>query len=40
MAAADADAEPPPVPYDAKESEMDTIVTSADPSDDKVSGSE
>ena len=37
MAAADADAEPPPVPDDVKESDMDTIATSADPSDNKVS---
>ena len=37
MAASDADAEPPPNPDEAKESEMDTIVTSSDPSDEKVS---
>ena len=34
------DAEPPPVPDDAKESEMDTIVTNANTSDDNVSCSE
>ena len=39
MAASD-DAEPPPVPDDAKESEMDTIVTNANTSEDKVSCSE
>ena len=37
MAAADAaDAEPPPLPDEATESDMDTIVTSADSPDDKV----
>ena len=35
-AAGAADAEPPPLPDEATESDMDTIVTSADSPDDKV----